>query len=528
MKKETKEKVLLFLIGTIITANALYWCARKEGYYIDELWSYGLSNGYHMPFLHQSENYMNNWHQPSFYLDYLTIQPNERFCYGSVYNNQVQDVHPPFYYILLNTVCSLFPGRFSKWSGLSINLFFWGGSMILLNKISGFLLGKKNSIRIIPTLLYGLSAGAVSTLIYIRMYMMLTFCTLLFVFLALRLLRETIYRNRIRLLAGIGLSVMAGFLTQYYFVLFAFFFSACYVVLHILKRQWRKALEYAASACIGIIGGILVFPASLGHIFQGYQGKQALDNAAEGIFLLGERWPQYHDVLVKAFLGDNAGKHVFFLILFFLFLTGFIHFSQKRIQGSYHHFPIADYSILLISVLCCFATIMQISPEVTDRYLFFLYPFCVLLPFAASVFLFRYLQMERFIGTAVVCCLVCLLRTYVIQPVPYVYPGYQETLDKIGTEYKNVPGVYITAGDHLLVNNCLFLAQQNMTRSLTLEQLDELPEICKNADAGQMILYVDIYYNETQTAMLAAELLNYRSCTLLYDNTFTQIFILSR
>lgn len=528
MKKETRKKILLLLIGTVITANALYWCVRKEGYYIDELWSYGLSNGYHTPFLHQAEGYMNNWHQPVFYWDYLTIQPDERFSFESVCYNQTQDVHPPFYYALLNTVCSLFPGRFSKWFGLSINLFFFGGSLILLYQISGFFFGKTSNARIIPVLLYGLSAGALSTLLYIRMYMMLTFWSLLFVCLVFHLLRETICRKRRFLLVQIGLSVMAGFMTQYYFVLFAFFFSACYVVFHLLGRQWKKALEYAVTACTGIIGGILVFPASLQHIFLGYQGKGALHHAADGIPFFLERWPQYHDVLTKAFLGSGAGKHVLFLTILCLFPAGVILFIKKGNQSAYPDFPLTECLMLLVSVLCYFAVIVQISPEVTDRYLFLLYPFCVLLAVTAALYLFRYLQTERFLWIAAACCLACLLRANAVQSNPYVYHGYQEVLTRLGTEYKDAPGIYVTAGDHLLINNCLFLAQQNRTYSLTLEQLNELSEICKENETGQIILYVDIYYDEAQTAMRAAELLDYRSCSLLYDNTFTQIYLLSR
>ena len=121
-----------------------------------------------------------------------------------------------------------------------------------------------------------------------------------------------------------------------------------------------------------------------------------------------------------------------------------------------------------------------------------------------------------------------MLQTYAVQQIPYVYEGYQEVLNKLGTEYKSVPGIYVTAGDHLLINNCLFLSQQDMTYPLCAEQIDELPEICKGIDAEQLILYVDIYYDEQQTAENVAELLEYRSYALLYDNTFTQIFVLSR
>ena len=172
MQRIIRKIPWIVLLLAILIANALYWCTRKEGFYIDELWSYGLSNGYYMPFLHQKENYMNNWHQPVFYEDYLMVRTDEVFSYDSVYDNQVNDVHPPFYYMLLHTVSSLCSNRFSKWFGLLINLSFYCGSLFLLYKISGQILGKRKCVRFIPPFLYGLSIGAVSTLIYIRMYML--------------------------------------------------------------------------------------------------------------------------------------------------------------------------------------------------------------------------------------------------------------------------------------------------------------------------------------------------------------------
>ena len=194
--KRTKRKIpWILLIFAILIVNALYWCTRKEGYYIDELWSYGLSNGYYMPFLHQKENYMNSWHQPIFYKDYLMVRQDEIFSYGSVYDNQVHDVHPPFYYMLLHTICSLFSNRFSKWFGLLVNLPFYCGSVFLLYKISGQLLGKRECVRFIPPFLYGLSMGAVSTLIYIRMYMLLTFWALFFVFLVFELMKKETHKK---------------------------------------------------------------------------------------------------------------------------------------------------------------------------------------------------------------------------------------------------------------------------------------------------------------------------------------------
>lgn len=193
----------------------------------------------------------------------------------------------------------------------------------------------------------------------------------------------------------------------------------------------------------------------------------------------------------------------------------------------------AECLILSFTVLFYFALVAQISPEIVDRYQFMIYPFCVLLTVMVTFFLFRLLGKERLVWAAASVFLLFILQTYTARPVPYVYKGYQDVIGLLGNEYKNVPGIYITAGDHLLINNCLFLAQQDMTYSLILEQSDKIPGLCGKINAEdmnteQLILYVDIYYQEFQTAEEIAESSGYSSYTLLYDNTFTKIFLLSR
>ncbi len=527
VKRKIPWELLVFII---LIVNALYWCARKEGFYIDELWSYGLSNSYYCPSLNQKENYMNRWHQPSFYEDYLTVRRGEAFSYGSVYDNQVHDVHPPCYYILLHTVCSLFPDHFSKWFGLTINLLFFCGSIYLLYQISGIILGEKRITRVIPPLLYGLSMGAVSTLIYIRMYMLLTFLALLFVFLTFLLIGTKDNKKGILLLIGIGLTMSAGFLTQYYFLIFAFFFVSGYVIWNMIARQQRRVAEYLAAVSAGTAGGVLIFPASIHHILEGQQGKRAFSNAYHNIPIFFNRWKQYWDTIMREFWGNGHRKQEIILLVFFILIIAAIYSAKKKKLklSIWNTVPKIESLILSFTVLGYFSLIVQISPEITDRYQFIIYPFCVLLGVSITTYLFRLLGKEWFIWIAAACCLFLMFETYRTQPVPYVYEGYQEMIDKLGTDCKNVPGIYVTTGDHLLINNCFFLAKQNMTYPLTFEQLSEIPELCKGTCEGQLVLYVDIYYNEQQTAEQVAKLLEYRSYSLLYDNTFTQIFLLSQ
>ena len=74
------------------------------------------------------------------------------------------------------------------------------------------------------------------------------------------------------------------------------------MIWNLLVHQWRKAAEYIFTVCMGIAVDILIFPASLNHIFMGQQGRSAFMNAANGIDLFLERFRQYRDIVISEFI----------------------------------------------------------------------------------------------------------------------------------------------------------------------------------------------------------------------------------
>ena len=67
------------------------------------------------------------------FMDYFTVQRGHEFDYATVWKNQSEDVHPPLYYVFVHTISSFFPGSFSKWFGLAVNILFY-----ILSGIPGY------------------------------------------------------------------------------------------------------------------------------------------------------------------------------------------------------------------------------------------------------------------------------------------------------------------------------------------------------------------------------------------------------
>ena len=256
------------------------------------------------------------------YYDEFRVLKGEGFRYGLVKQIQSWDVHPPMYYWVLHTVCSMFPGTFTKWTGLGINLIFHGISLWLIMYLTQLLLmaidnrgstgskqeicgddsksdnssivaiGKKkdgdngsgsticNSVRgflpVIVMAVWGLSPESISEVVFIRMYAMLTMLILLtLIFHVKQMMRPQTDRLPIKeFVIPVAALTYVGFMTHYYYVVFLFFIVLFFWIWRI--RELRSSTGLTGDSVIlqgassenkadikrssGIFGRIIAYP----------------------------------------------------------------------------------------------------------------------------------------------------------------------------------------------------------------------------------------------------------------------------
>lgn len=174
-KKTWFEMIVIILIAFI----TIYWCCAKKGMFLDEIYSYGLSNSQNAPFINTiAGNIVDTTITKEVLFDYVAVGEVDAFDYASVYQNQVRDVHPPLFYMILHTISSIFQHNFSKWIGLGLNLVLFACTLVVY-----WLLMKKlmidREIAWCGVILYAFHTLAISTILMIRMYMLLTLLTVL-------------------------------------------------------------------------------------------------------------------------------------------------------------------------------------------------------------------------------------------------------------------------------------------------------------------------------------------------------------
>lgn len=264
--KLTNKKTITILYAiaviTIIVmslASVIYYSTKKQGYHVDEIYSFGLSNSSYKPFLDSHDRHDSSPEKvsPNYYKDYLTVNSDNRFDYKSVVYNQEHDVHPPLYYMILHTVCSFFPGELNKWFGIAINIVFFILTVLFL-WLTARLLTKNKVLHLVCIALYGLSTGAICSVIYIRMYMLLTMFATIYSYIHTKMIvGKNVYTRDLVLLS---ITVFLGFYTQYYFIIFAFLVSLAYFLFICLSRQWSKVRDYVIAIAIPMIAMLIIYP----------------------------------------------------------------------------------------------------------------------------------------------------------------------------------------------------------------------------------------------------------------------------
>ena len=181
MREKFRQIWALALVLILVTGVCFLFSSRKQGMFIDEIYTYGLSNSSYRPFLGglKYDSIERRVVTRDELLDYVTVSGDEGFDFASVYYNQVNDVHPPLYYWLFNIASTLARGSFSKWTGLVLDWVIYLGCVwmlyALVRKLGGSRLNAAAGAAVGPAL----SDAAIAAFSVVSKIMMLFFSALL-------------------------------------------------------------------------------------------------------------------------------------------------------------------------------------------------------------------------------------------------------------------------------------------------------------------------------------------------------------
>lgn len=413
----------------IVMVLAVFWCMQKNGMFLDEIYSYGLSNGYYEPFLKEAKqgNIIDSTFLREEFIDYLTVSEEDSFSYDSVFYNQEKDVHPPLFYVLLHTVASIFPNTFSKWMGLGLNLFYFFITLLFVNGISKQLFHNRY-IPSIMTILYGCTSYALSNVVFIRMYMLSTMLTVVLAFLVLKVLNDDLWVYYVLMC----IVVCAGLLTHYFFVFYAFFISAFLVIYLLFKKDYTKAIKSSVFLILGVIAFIAIFPTCLHHITV-KTGTGATTAEYISSFSLRRIFAVAYGLAADYIFPIIVG----ILILFFLLIN-----RKKAVSVILtNRSTLPAFIILVCPAILSFFAITLVSSS--SRYVANISPFFVFIVgyFIDVSIAITEKESYRKVGLALLT-IIPICFAFIIKP-SYLYTEYAE-YDQMVQEYSKYSCIYIT------------------------------------------------------------------------------------
>lgn len=543
-----KEKIKFIIAILLIVTTMLIFIEKKEGFHEDEMFSYGSSNYKYDNVYRQygkrdevnqflinnvfsnnifetiknlkyyfidntkekdklieelAQNQQPIWRTSEEAKEYLRIQKQDILNYPMVYYNQSRDVHPPLFYFLVHTVSILFYNNFSKYIIFIINIVFLIASCYIIQKIMEIL--NKKHLAIPAILLYGLSMGAISTVIFQRMYMMLTFFISVFILINLDIVKNN-YEIDKKTWIKLGFITILGFLTQYYFCIIASII-AFIVFINIVKKKDKKQIKNYILNYIKIaIIGLIIFPMSIQHIFFSYRGVGSFNEKINYI----EKLLQYIKLIEYSF----SIPLILGIILMGIVSVIVIYKLYKR-QNKH----ISEILILTLPTIVFILIIAKIAPNLGYKDIL-RYIMCIL-PIITIVFLLmidEIVKNKKFSEIILTTLAIIISINGIITSKPmFLYTGYNNYL-QIAKENKEKCFVFIGNTTFNQIQNMPEFEIYNQSLILNETQINVLENDEKISNSNEFILSIKKYLGNEQILKEILEKTNFTNYEILLDD----------
>lgn len=345
MNKENFKNLIISILIIVMSGIIFFYQTKKIGYHEDEGYTIASSvNPTNGLMVATDENGNPKWLTKEYVKNYVTLTKNNIFNFKALYQNQAYDNHPPFFYTMVHFAFLLFGGNFTKYNVFVVNIIGFILSCIIIRKILKLL--NKDNLSIPTLILYGLSMGTISMVIFQRMYMLLTMFILAYFYLTLK-----IYKNNFKIdkktIINLGIITVLGFLTQYFFAIYAFFIFAFMIIQMYRKKVDKKIInKYFIMHIYYAIFGILLFVPCIKHLLFSDRGLNNLENTGYFNHIL-----DYIKLLAYAFsLAKSKFLLLINLILFFVLVVFWFIKTKEKFIASIFTIPGIFYFLIAVKM----------------------------------------------------------------------------------------------------------------------------------------------------------------------------------
>ncbi len=521
--KNTNKNTIFFIATLILIVVTMFvFVGQKEGFHEDEIYSFGSSNNKYGDIFYASgdrdatnrtvakliigddfKSTLNNyiyykknphlfeqaqneeldseipvWKTPKEAKEYLTVSNDEIFNYISPYYNQTRDVHPPLFYFLVHLISSFALGTFSKYIIFSLNLVFMIGTCLLLRKI--LKIYNRDYLIVPVTILYGLSMGAISMVIFFRMYAMLTFMCTAYFYLTLKIVNNNFSATK-KTAIFLSLITVAGFLTQYYFCMFILPVFAVMVIRMINLKKYKEFVRYTKYHIISGVIGILIFPSSINHIFFSSRGISNLSNISY--------FSQLNDFMERILYAFSFPRALGIVVFFAALAYIFVKFVRRTEDPDIRSKQLFNIMLIVVPIVFFIMFVVKLSPSFNEKKYMVRY-ITPVLPLIAISFVVMTDNIARdLIGMSKknksifiysLTLLITITGFFTSSP-SYLYKGYDKYLD-IAEKYKDLNYVYVYDNYYTHLNSLPEMEIYNKTLIININDEKQMKSLKDNEE----------------------------------------------
>lgn len=496
MKLKSKKREIGMITIVLIIQTIVFIIAglNKSYLHMDEAYSLGLAN-YPKVEIQENEDFYDTWHNNKYYEDYLMVNKSEKNNFLPVYENQKNDVHPPLYYLLLRIAMQFHMDRYSKWSGIVVNIILYLFITIFMYLVIKKLLGENDKDQrksAVLALVSSITLASINNAIYIRMYALSTLNIVTTTYFHLKLLDK---KENNSVLFAIGLTVLVGSLTHYYYLFYAAMLFLLFVIKYIREKEYKALGKYILTMILAGIISLLIFPYSIQHMFFGYRGQGAisnLTNISQFIFTI-----ILYLVVVNVYVFNNVLLGLMMGIIFMRIYQKMKNKKRVEVKNKYIKY-------ILVPTLFYFVLVALSSPWVELRYI---------MPVCGMMFILVFYDIENILNSITTekiknIIMICIFFIIIMMPLlsnkimsvmvgkdfkeeqESLYASKTEFAQKLESEFNLPINLFSAFTDVSTDNLLLFIKNFNIEPEVLYSNKRNIKEMLKNDLADIPALYL--------------------------------------
>lgn len=500
--KENIKKIFVAILIAIISGIIFFHQTKKVGFHEDEAYTLCSAVNPNDGLMAAYDDWAASpvWRTKEYVKNAMTLTPNNIFNFKALYMNQANDNHPPLFYTLVHFSSLLFGGQFNIYTVFVVNIIAFIFSCLILIKILKLL--NKEHLTIPTLIFYGLSMGTISMVLYQRMYMLLNLFIMLYFYLSLKLYKNDFVMDK-KLTIQLGVTTVLGFLTQYFFAIYAFFIFAIILIQMIKNKKEKKVImKYVVSHIIFGAVGILLFVPCIKHLLFSDRGLTNLENSNYLGHIL-----DYIKHLSYAFTINNTNNILMFSIiaLFAISTIALIIKSKEKF------IPIIT---IMPSVFYFFIAVKMTSFQEL-RYIMTVIPFIVLTVFF-TLDEFINIQYKEILFIAV--SIILILPGFIFSKPKFLYENYKNALNIANANSeKSFVYVYDNIFNHMQSVPEMMIYEKTLIINYNKDEL----KCAYNDDGlnseGSFILAIKSYMDNEKVLEDLKNNSDFKNITLLYE-----------